>query len=84
MQSNLTQVRDIILSQFPSLAPKDLINDVALSNQIGLDSIGIIQLCLAIEQVFEIQLDGVYLDTEHYESVLSIVELVELATKQRG
>jgi acyl carrier protein len=70
-------IRQILLNLFLSLEPADLIDDQPLSDQVGLDSIGIIQLCIELEKTFGIHLDGHYLDPKYYESVESIAELVE-------
>jgi acyl carrier protein len=68
------------------LNPEDIGDDVAIGEELGLDSMDFLELAVGLEQTFDLQIVGKGLDPESLKSVNSLVEFVEkkLEEKQQG
>lgn len=68
------------------LDPADLGDDVAIGEELGLDSMDFLEIAVGLEQTFGLEVVGKGLDPNSLRSVNSLVEFVQgkLAEKKQG
>lgn len=70
------KVKSLLQSQL-ELEGENIENDESLQENYGLDSMGFIQLVVALEQEFHIEFDDEVLMIQNFDTINKIVELVQ-------
>jgi acyl carrier protein len=72
-----SQVKDLIVERcFLSIAPEDIEDEQRLSDDIGLDSIQILEVVVGLEEVFGIAFEDADFDIANFTTVASIADYV--------
>jgi acyl carrier protein len=83
MQLTISTIKNIIanLKHQPELADK-LSDDADLINEIGLDSLGLLQFMLEVEQCLNIQIDFNLLEFDYLQSIQTLAGFLEQMPKR--
>lgn len=78
MQTTINTIKDIIakLTHKPELA-QQLGDDADLINEVGLDSLGLLQFMLEVEERLGIQIDFNLLEFSYLQSIHTLAEFLE-------
>ncbi len=71
------RLRDYIMAHFPVAREQQLSDDDSLLQSGAVDSLGILDVVLFLEQEFDLTLGGEDVQPEHFESITTLARLVE-------
>jgi acyl carrier protein len=83
MQSTISTIKNIIakLKHQPELA-EELGDDADLINEVGLDSLGLLQFMLEVEERMNIQIDFNLLEFDYLQSIQTLAGFLEQMPKR--
>ena len=79
-----TRVRDFIMKRFPIAAARKLSDDDSLLESDAIDSLGILDVVVFLEDDFGLLIEDHELDSDNFDSISSLVGLVEKKTVPRS